>query len=208
MRRQFRVPMAVIAGALLGLIALLATLQYRWLGQISGAERERMKATLSARAAAYAQDVDRELTRAYLLFQLDSLQADEGAAAAVAARHDRWLATSRYPRLVKALYLVQPQTAPAQATALQQYDPATRFLVPAEWPAAAAPIRARLEQPPAAETSAAPGHTLLLRAMAPPVWPDVPALVIQSPTLMVSHIEARLSAARPPPVRMTPDVRH
>jgi hypothetical protein len=100
MRRQFRVPMAVIAGALLGLIALLATLQYRWLGQISGAERERMKATLNTRATAYAQDVDRELTRAYLLFQLDALQSDEGAAGPVAARYDRWLATSRFPRLV------------------------------------------------------------------------------------------------------------
>ena len=42
--------MFVVAAALLGLIALLATLQYRWLGQISDAERERMTATLSARA--------------------------------------------------------------------------------------------------------------------------------------------------------------
>ena len=208
MRRQFRVPMAVMAGALLGLIALLATLQYRWLGQISGAERERMKATLNARATAYAEDVDRELTRAYLLFQLDTLQGDAGAAAAVAGRYDRWLATSRYPRMVKAVYLVQPQTAPGQPMPLQQYDPATRFIVPAEWPAAATPIRVRLEQPPAPDTTAAPGHTLLLRAMAPPVWPDVPALLIQSPTLMVSHIETRLAEARSAPVRMTPGVRH
>ena len=74
MRRRFRVPMVVIAGALLGLIVLLATLQYRWLGQISGAERERMTATLNTRATAFAQDVDREVTRAYLLFQLDAMQ--------------------------------------------------------------------------------------------------------------------------------------
>ena len=130
MRRQFRVPMAVIAGALLGLIALLASLQYRWLGQISGAERERMKGTLNARATAYAQDVDRELTRAYLLFQLDSLQQDEGAAAAVAARYDRWLATSRFPRMVKDVFMVAPREAPGEATALQHYNPATRFVEP------------------------------------------------------------------------------
>ena len=42
--------MFVIAAALLGLIALLATLQYRWLGQISDAERDRMTATLNDRA--------------------------------------------------------------------------------------------------------------------------------------------------------------
>ena len=71
MGRHFRLPMPLIAGALLGLIALLATLQYKWLGQISGAERDRMKASLNTRAGEFAQDVDRELTRAFLLFQLD-----------------------------------------------------------------------------------------------------------------------------------------
>src|SRR5215212_1515221 len=114
MRRQFRLPMAAIAGALLALLALLATLQYRWLGQISGAERERMKATLNQRATAYAQDVDRELTRAYLLFQLDSLQPDGGLAAPIAARYDRWLATSRFPRLVKDVYLVAADSSAAE----------------------------------------------------------------------------------------------
>ena len=74
---RFRLPMVVIAAALLGLIALLATLQYRWLGQISGAERERMTATFNARATAYAQDFDRELTRAYLPFQLDRAASTE-----------------------------------------------------------------------------------------------------------------------------------
>ena len=45
-----------------------------------------MKATLNTRATAFAQDVDRELTRAYLLFQLDPMQQDQGTAAAVVAR--------------------------------------------------------------------------------------------------------------------------
>ena len=40
MWRRFRPPLAVVALALFGLIVLLAVLQYRWLGQISEAERE------------------------------------------------------------------------------------------------------------------------------------------------------------------------
>src|SRR5206468_11894465 len=63
MRRGFRPPLALFAAALLGLIALLATLQYRWLGRISDAERERMRASLNARASEFAQDFDRELTQ-------------------------------------------------------------------------------------------------------------------------------------------------
>ena len=71
MRGRMRLPMVAVAVALLGLIALLATLQYRWLGRISDAERDRMRATLNTRASGFAQDFDGELTRAYLLFQVD-----------------------------------------------------------------------------------------------------------------------------------------
>ena len=71
MRGRFRPPAIAVAAALLGLIALLATLQYRWLGRISAAERERMTATLTARGNALALDFDRELTLAYMLFQAD-----------------------------------------------------------------------------------------------------------------------------------------
>ena len=71
MRGRFRPPALAVAVALLGLIGVLASLQYRWLGRISDAERERMTATLGARANAFAQDFDRELTLAYMLFQVE-----------------------------------------------------------------------------------------------------------------------------------------
>ena len=58
--------------ALFGLIVLLAVLQYRWLGQISEAERAQRRTTLAAGALEFAQDFDREVTRAYLLFQTDA----------------------------------------------------------------------------------------------------------------------------------------
>src|SRR6187455_3424932 len=101
-----RLPMYVVAAALLGLIVLLATLQYRWLGQVSAAERERMKANLATRAEGFAQDFDREVTRAYLTFQVDPVHEQENLASRLGILHDRWQATSRYPRLVKDVYLV------------------------------------------------------------------------------------------------------
>ncbi len=73
MRGRVRVPLFVVALALLGLIGLLAALQFRWLGQISDASRDRLRATLESGASAFARDFDAELTRAYLLFQADPL---------------------------------------------------------------------------------------------------------------------------------------
>src|SRR5687767_15294630 len=106
---RFRLPMVLVAAALLGLIALLATLQYRWLGQISTAERERMRANLTTRTDAFATDVDRELTRAYLTFQLDPMEDGAGLASRLVTRHERWQGTSRYPRLVKDVYVATHQ---------------------------------------------------------------------------------------------------
>src|SRR6266446_1722130 len=100
MSRRVRLPMIALAGGLLGLIALLATLQYRWLGQISEAERDRMIATLGNNAAGFAEDFDRELNRAYLLFQIGPSPATDNVAAQIGARYDWWRANARFPRLI------------------------------------------------------------------------------------------------------------
>jgi len=196
MRRHFRLPMAVIAGALLGLIALLATLQYRWLGQISGAERDRMKATLNTRATAFAQDVDRELTRAYLLFQLEPVPPDRSSASSVAARADRWQATARFPRMIKDVYLVDAE-AGAEASPLQRYNPATRFIEPAAWPAALADVKAAVQHAAAPVPAPPPpsgNQAFVLRAPVPAMWSSIPAIVIPAPMLMVNHIAASAGA--------------
>src|SRR3954462_11842345 len=163
MRGRFRLPMLVIAGALLGLIALLATLQYRWLGQISGAERDRMKTTLNSRANGFGEDVDREVTRAYLLFQLDAMQEEPAVVARIAARYDRWQATSRFPRMIKDVYvLTSPDTA---APILHRFTATTRFLEPVDWPDALAPVHKLIARaiPLRASTPAGGAPPLLMR---------------------------------------------
>jgi signal transduction histidine kinase len=178
MRGRVRVPMFVIAGTLLGLIVLLATLQYRWLGQISDAERERMKATLNTRASAFATDVDRELTRAYLLFQVDQPQDGDNVAARLAARYDRWQATAKYPRLIKEIDVVPAGDEPS----LERFDPSTRFVEPIDWPAALAQIRRDVSPQRVQQTR---GEPMVTRIIPPPLIASVPALIVPTPVLMM-----------------------
>lgn len=128
MRGSFRLPLVLIAASLLGLLLLLATLQYRWLGQISDGERERMHAALATRASEFAQDFDRELARAFLLFQTDAAQASGQLAERLAVRYDRWQATARFPRLVKDVFVVSRTDSSAT---LARFNTTSHVLEPA-----------------------------------------------------------------------------
>jgi signal transduction histidine kinase len=168
--------MFVVAAALLGLIALLATLQYKWLGRISDAEREGMKTTLNTRASGFAQDFDSELARAYLLFQVEPMQDAGNLAARVVARYDRWQETARYPRLIKDVYLMAGNVEQP----LQRFNQITRFVEPAEWPESMGELRAQLRtggEPPA------PMGSVLVRTLPAAVWENVPALVVPTPVI-------------------------
>jgi signal transduction histidine kinase len=164
--------MFVVAAALLGLIALLATLQYRWLGRISDAEREHMRATLNTRTSGFAQDFDGELTRAYLLFQVDP-QAAGSLESRIALRYDRWQATARYPRIIKEIYSIDGAGAP-----LQRFNPATRTLDAVAWPSALDRIQKILSSAPEPVTGTAGA---VLRQMPSAVWDNIPAFLIPMP---------------------------
>jgi signal transduction histidine kinase len=182
----------LLALLLLGLIAVLATLQYQWVGRISEAERDRVRATLTSGASQFAQDFDRELTRAYLLFQADPVSVAEGKRdAAFALRYDRWQATSQFPRLVKDYYVF---TDEERATPrLERFDPSSRQLVSSEWPAAMADWRQHLRDE--STEGAASSGTLFIRRVASPIWREVPAVVVPQPALMLSG----LTGTRPGP---------
>jgi two-component system, OmpR family, sensor histidine kinase SenX3 len=140
-----RIPWQLLAAALLlVLLAILATLQYRWLGEVSEAERERMRASLRTRASELAQEFDAELTRAYVTFHVGSDQLDADAAGALASSYATWQANAKIPALVSAVYLAEGKSV--DSAQLRRLDPATRALVPAEWPPALAASLARSHQ--------------------------------------------------------------
>jgi signal transduction histidine kinase len=127
----------VVPVLLMAVLAVLAALQYRWLGQVSLAERARMHETMTKRAELLANDIDREISRMFLTFQLREPDAARFEAA-VADRYKIWRETARHPDLISALYTVNGATAE-----LQKFDPSTNTLTPIEWPDHLKPIHDR-----------------------------------------------------------------
>lgn len=185
MWRRFRPPLAVVAVALFGLIVLLAVLQYRWLGQISEAERAQRRTTLAAGALEFAQDFDREVTRAYLLFQTDAPitpPADDVALEnRFAARYDRWQATARFPRLLKEVYAFSQDES--DRAVLRRFNPTTRRLEPVEWPEALSNWREQLT-PATWKDSSPAGNNFFIRRMPAPIWESAPAVVVPTPVIV------------------------
>ncbi len=99
---------------MLGLLILLALLQYRWMGQVSQADRERRHAALQETAVRFCGDFDRELTRAYFHFsldhheirELDYARLKESASPLYASRYSRWVASAPFPNIINGLFIV------------------------------------------------------------------------------------------------------
>lgn len=158
-----------LTAALLGLLALLATLQYRWLGEVSEAQRERLHAHLERSARRFADDFDRELTRLYLDFQPAAAwrrQEDEPSPADALAG---WREEAPYPEMLAEV--LRTERRGDDGLALARLDPSTGELEACEWPPEMAALRERLEAP--AFPRRAPGEAFdhLLAA-------EVPAVVV------------------------------
>jgi len=120
----------VAAGALVVLLAIVGTLQYRWLGAVSDAERDRMRANLRTHATDLAVEFNGELTRIYAAFRADPAGLAADATTMVADAYAQWQTSTPHPALIRAIYLVEGDSEAAP----QLFDPRTRALMPTPWP--------------------------------------------------------------------------
>jgi signal transduction histidine kinase len=166
-----------ISLGLAALVAGLAALQYRWLGQVSDAERDRMRSSVRARATQVGESFDREITRAYFLLQLDPATRQQRDWPVYAARVQAWRASSAFPGMVSDLLLAE--RGPDGSVTLQRFNAGTGIFEPADWPARAVPLRDWFEK---------------WGPVIQPIRPDIPALVMPTPDLRVSRGNARIEA--------------
>src|SRR5512140_3055678 len=86
-------------------LAVLGTLQYRWIGQMADAERQRMHSGIEFAARHFSDDFDHELTRMFFSFQMP---LPEATPEHLLKRYDEWAAAARDPRILKSIYFVPP----------------------------------------------------------------------------------------------------
>lgn len=137
-RRSGRALTAAVAATLF-LLAVLATLQYRWAGELSEAERGRLSAGARNRAEAMSREFDLEITRAFSGLAIGPEDPDAG----YAERYDAWRRSASHPAIVGGVYASRRDGATLRLT---RYVPEDRVFVAAEWPSALQPVRERLEE--------------------------------------------------------------
>jgi signal transduction histidine kinase len=166
-----RLPIA-IAAVMVVLLAVLALLQWRWVGEVSAMERHRMKMSLFAAGSHFTEDFDREVTRAFLYFHPGPLEPADARLDHVLRQYDRWNAETPYPRLVRDVFLIRPGSD--GGTGLEVLWPAEHRFVACPWPPELAALRQRLAaaaRSPRTPDSPGDARSLTLAA-------DVPGLVI------------------------------
>lgn len=105
MRRSWT---TVLLGAgLLGLLALLATLQYRWLSQVSEADGEKARKRVQETADHFAEDFNREIQSAYFNFQADAQTWKKQDWTDFNERYDFWKEKTTYPGLIDEFYFLE-----------------------------------------------------------------------------------------------------
>lgn len=133
---------------LLLLLAILAVLQFRWTGELSRAERERLARSQQASARRLAYEVDRQVSLAFLGFRPPMTRDVEEIAAHLTAALAEWRRSARYPELVRSLWIVERRegapTEAARVLVLESHGAAFRAATPEEGRTVALPVLAQV----------------------------------------------------------------
>src|SRR5688572_30773719 len=142
--------MFVLAAVLAVLLGVLAVLQYRWVGQLSADERDRIKDHLKDSADEFAEDFNRELTRAFFWLQVGPVIRQEDTPEPDEQRYERWYSTAESPELIAGIYQVDLDPVPSgdgghgHDLKLRQFVRNEPRLEDAAWPAVLEPVKQAL----------------------------------------------------------------
>ena len=132
----------ISVGLLLILLPVLAVFQYRWIGEVSAAERERLESSLRVASDRFAMDFDAEFSRIASVFEIRDGFPE--TATPVADRFQTWSERNGYPRMVRGIYLLKSR--PETSAEFYRVDLAARELQSAPLPNEFEPLRDRFRR--------------------------------------------------------------
>jgi signal transduction histidine kinase len=127
----------LFVGTLLVLCGVLGVLQYRWIGEVSLAARDRLRGSLQTSLDHLSQDFNSEIAEACRALVPANTPPSE---AELAARFEQWRKTAGQGQIFGALAIAQPQ--------LRRLNLETGAFETAQWPAEWSAIRERRRGPP------------------------------------------------------------
>src|SRR5947209_2671648 len=128
--------------ALVALAAVVAVLQYRWIGEVSRAERERLRATLRSNLHRLSQDFNAEINAdVAALVPRNTASSQKSREEAYANRYGQWRESSRHNRLFRRVLLAVPQD---NSLVLRDLDFSRMTFHTVEWPQEWSTVRERL----------------------------------------------------------------
>jgi signal transduction histidine kinase len=133
----------ILIGVLGALLALLAILQYRWLGQISIAERQTMQTNLRNQARGLQEEINKEIDQAGSRLRMSAASLRSQSWDELAERYKRWKSSAAYPGLIKTVFLTHVDRD--GHFDLLQLDESSKQFKPISWPENFSDIRSRFE---------------------------------------------------------------
>ena len=133
----------LFVGALIVLCGSLGVLQYRWIGEVSLAARERLSAALQANLVRLSQDLNSEIVTSCRALLPATTPPDATAAEAeIEHRFQEWKKTAQGGHLFRRVGLVVPVEGVPRLRLLDQQREA---FAPADWPAEWESMHERIE---------------------------------------------------------------
>ena len=133
----------LLIAVLVALLTVLAILQYRWLGQISIAERQTMQTNLRNQARGLQEEINLEIDKFGSRLRMSDASLRSESWDELAERFSRWKDSAAYPGLIKNLFLAHIDRD--GQFDLLQLDDSVKHFKPILWPENFADIRSRFE---------------------------------------------------------------
>ena len=138
-RRGWQAGLAV--GAMVGLCGLLGVLQYRWIGEVSVAERERLQRTLQGSLARVSHDFNEEIS----VLSRAMMRGEDGD---YVARLMAWEESGRHTGMLREAFVARPEAGEMR---LERLNPRTGKAEPTAWPKHWEAMRERMRERVAGE---------------------------------------------------------